>query len=157
MEKKTVLAREGKVRSEAMLKEIEEGPGIGLIVDYSALDSPKPAMSFTPFGITAIDAQRTIFTMAPIAVAFGKDSQVAQTVPAPLLRDSGKKIIRFRLPSGASRADVEKALGSISANGDAVAPLDLNLPGVTVKAAKARVKWIGENLVVVLQKGDAAK
>ena len=157
VEKKTVLAREGKVRAEAMLKEIEEGPGIGLIVDYSALDFPKPAMSFTPFGITAIDAQRTIFTMAPVAVAFGKDSQVAQTVPAPLLRDSGKKIVRCRLPVGASRADVEKALGSISANGDAVAPLDLNLPGVTVKAAKARVKWIGENLVVVLQKGDAAK
>jgi hypothetical protein len=157
VEKKTVLAREGRARAEAMLKEIESGPGIGFIVDHSALDSTKPAMSFTPFGITVIDAERTIFTMAPIAVAFGKDGQVAQTVPAPLLRDTKKRIVKFRLPPGATRAEVEKALGSIPVNGDAVAPLDLALPGAIVKGATARVKWIGEDLVVILQKSAAAK
>ena len=157
VEKKTALAREGKARAEAMLKEIESGPGIALVVDYSALDKPKPAMAFTPFGIVAVDAQRTIFTQVPVAVSFGEEGQVAQTMPAPLLRDTGRGIVRFRLPAGTTRVEVEKALGSTPMSGDTTAALELTLPGATVKAARAQVRWSGDDLLVILKKGMAGK
>jgi hypothetical protein len=154
VENKTRLAQEGKARAEAVLKEIEGGPGVGLVVDYSELGSPKLAMSFTPFGITVVDGERTIFTQVPVKVAFGQEGEVAQKVAAPLLRDTGRRLVRFRLPQGATRAEVEKALGSAQTSGGTVANLALDLPGATVKAAKAQIRWSGEDLIVVLLKAS---
>jgi hypothetical protein len=157
VENKTRLAQEGKAHAEAVLKEIEGGPGVGLIVDYSELGSPKLAMSFTPFGITVVDGERTIFAQVPVKVAFGQEGEVAQKVPAPLLRDTGRRLVRFRLPHGATRAEVEKALGSAQTSGGTVANLALDLPGATVKAAKAQIRWRGEDLIIVLLKGSEEK
>jgi hypothetical protein len=154
---KTRLAQEGKAHAEAMLKDIEEGPGVGLIVDYSQLSSPKPGMSFTPFGITVVDKERTIFTQIPVSVVFGQDGELAQKLPAPLLRDTGRRLVRFRLPPAATRAEVEKALGSAVASGGSVTNLALDLPGATVKAAKAQIKWSGNDLIIALQTGSAGK
>ncbi len=154
---KTRLAQEGKARTEAVLKEIEGGPGVGLIVDYSGLGSPKLGMSFTPFGITVVDGERTIFTQVPVGIHFGQEGEVAQKVPAPLLRDTGRRLVRFRLPPGATRAEVERALGSTPTSGSTVANLALDLPGATVKAPKAQIRWSGENLNIVLLKGSEEK
>jgi hypothetical protein len=56
VQSKTKLAEEGKAHTQAVLNEIERGPGVGLIVDYSGLDSSsKVGMNFTPFGITKVD------------------------------------------------------------------------------------------------------
>ena len=148
--RKTKLAQEGKAHIEPMVKEIEAGPGIGLIVDYSELSSPNLAMAFTPFGITVIDADRTIFSQVPIKVIFGQDGEVDQKTVTPLLRDTGRRLVRFRLPPGASRAEVEKSLGSTPTTGGEVANLALDLPGATVKAARAQVKWKENNLIIVL-------
>jgi hypothetical protein len=79
---------------------------------------------------------------------------VAQKVVAPLLRDTGRRLVRFRLPQGATRAEVEKALGSAQTSGGTVAHLALDLPGATVKAAKAQIRWSGEDLIIVLLKGS---
>src|SRR5208337_1844102 len=157
VEDKTRLAQEGKAHAEAVLKEIEGGPGVGLIVDYSELGSPKIGMSFTPFGITVVDGERTIFTQVPVEIAFGQEGEVAQKVPAPLLRDTGRRLVRFRLPQGATRAVVEKALGSAETSGGMVANLALDLPGATVKAAKAQIRWSAEDLIIVLLKGSEEK
>jgi hypothetical protein len=157
VESKTRLAQEGKAHAEAVLKEIEAGPGVGLIVDYSALGSPQLGMAFTPFGITVVDGERTIFSQIPLQVTFGQEGELAQKVPAPLLRDTGRRLVRFRLPQSATRAEVEKALGSAPTSGGTVANLALDLPGATVKAAKAQVRWSGENLIIVLLKGGAEK
>jgi hypothetical protein len=147
---KNKLADEGKAHSEAMAKEIEQGPGVGLIVDYSQLVDPKVRMAFTPFGITVIDAQRTIFTQIPVQVKFGQQGELAQTAPAPLLQDKGHKLVRFRLPHNAIRAEVEKIVEPILASGPTVTGLNLELPGVTVKAAKAQLRWSGNDLTIVL-------
>jgi hypothetical protein len=157
VENKTKLAQEGKARAEAAVKEIEGGPGVGLIVDYSQLSSPKLAMAFTPFGITVVDGERTIFTQVPVKVAFGQAGEVAQKVPTPLLRDTGRKLVQFRLPQSATRAEVEKALGAAQTGGGTAANLSLDLPGATVKAAKAQVKWIGGDLIIVLLSGGEGK
>ena len=152
IESKTELADEGKAHTKAMVKEIEDGPGIGLVVDYSDLGSPKLGMTVTPFGMTVVDEQRTIFTQVPIRVGFGQEGELAQKVPAPLLRDNGGHVVRFRLPASASRADVERALATTPTNGEAVAGLKLDLPGATFSAAKAQVRWNSENLIVILLK-----
>ena len=151
---KTRLAEEGKAHTEAMVKEIEGGPGVGLIVDYSELGSPKIARSITAFGITVVDEERTIFTVLPVKIAFGQEGEVAEKVATPILQDTGRRLVRFRLPPGATRAEIEKALGSAQTSGVTVANLALDLPGATVKAAKAQIKWTGENLIIVLLKSS---
>jgi hypothetical protein len=153
---KTRLADEGKVHTEAMRKEIEEGSGVGLTVDYSQLASSKVGMGFTPFGITVIDADRTIFAQVPISVRFGKQGVLSQTQPAPLLRDTGRKLVRFRLLQSVTKAEVEKKLESIPADGSAATNLNLELPGATLKAAKAQLHWSGNELTVVLMEAGTS-
>lgn len=147
---KTKLAQEGKGRAEAAAQEIESGAGIALIVDYSQLASNKLSMGFTPFGITAVDENRTIFAQAPVKVIFGSAGELTQNLAQPLLRDTGKKLVRFRMPSNATRADVEKALGAPPSNGGAITGLNVELPGATLKAAKAQIRWQGNDLIIVL-------
>jgi len=151
---KTKLADDGKAHVEAMVKEIETGPGIGLIVDYSQLAVTKLGMGVTPFGIIVVDEERTIFTQIPIKVAFGQAGEVAETAPTPLLRDTGRKIIRFRLAPGATRAEVEKKLGSATTKSSTVVGLALDLPGAAIKAAKAQIRWSGDDLIIILLQGD---
>jgi hypothetical protein len=157
VESKTNLAKDGKAHVEALVKEIETGPGVGLIIDYSALDSPKLGMSFTPFGITVVDGERTIFSQAPVSVAFGPAGSLVQTEAAPLLRDTGRRLVRFRLPSSVTREEVEKALSTQETLGGTVDNLALELPGASVKAVKARVRWSEEDLTIVLVKGEKGK
>jgi hypothetical protein len=157
VESKTRLAQEGKARIEPMLKEIEAGPGVGLIVDYSKLSSPNLAMAFSPFGITVVDSERTIFTQVPIKVSFGRDGEVDQKTVTPLLRDTGRRLVRFRLPAGATRAEVEKSLGSTPTTGGEIANLALDLPGAAVKAARAQLKWKDNDLIIVLLNGSERK
>jgi hypothetical protein len=147
---KTRLANEGKAHTETLRKEIEEGPGVGLTVDYAQLASPKVGMAFTPFGITVIDADRTIFTQVPIAVRFGKQGELTQTQPAPLLRDTGRRLIRFRLSQSVTKAEVEKKLEPVLAHGVTPSSLNLELPGANLKAAKAQFHWSGDELTIVL-------
>jgi hypothetical protein len=154
---KTQLAQEGKAHAEAAVRQIESGPGVALIVDYSKLASPKVGIAFTPFGITAIDEERTIFAQVPIEVSFGSEGEVTQSAAEPLLRDTGRKLVRFRLPSNATRSDVEKALGSTPTHGDTVSNLALELPGASIKAAHAQVTWKGDDLFVVLLRAEEKK
>jgi hypothetical protein len=153
---KTKLADEGKVHTETLRKEIEEGPGVGLTVDYSQLASPKVGVGFTPFGITVVDADRTIFTQVPIAVRFGTQGELAQTQPAPLLRDTGRKLVHFRLPQSVTKAEVEKKLEPILATGPTASGLNLELPGANLKAAKAQLHWSGNELTIVLMEAGTS-
>jgi hypothetical protein len=153
VESKTKLAEEGKAHAEAVLNDIEKGPGTGVIVDYSNLESPRLAMGFTPFGITKVDGERTIFSQVPIRVAFGKEGEVTQKVAAPLLRDTGRRLVRFRLPRVTARAELEKALASVQTSDGTVTNLALETSDVTIKAAKARITWSGPDLMITLLMG----
>jgi hypothetical protein len=155
---KARLAEEGKAHAQAVVEQIERGPGIGLLVDYSELDpSVKIGMGFTPFGVTRVDAERTVFSLVPINVQFGPDGQVSQKAPAPLLRDTRRRLIRFRLPPAATRAEVAKALAPLEMKDGVVSNLALDLPGVSMKASSARIRWSGDDLVLVLLTGKETK
>lgn len=152
---KTKLAEDGQKHAEAMLKDIEEGPGMSLVVDYSALDSPKVGMNFTPFGITKVDADRTIFSLLPVKVIFVGEGEVEQKFQVPLLRDNAKRLVQFQLPRAATRAEIEKALSKIQTNADGtVSHLVVEFPGAAIKANKARIAWAGEKLVISLLKEE---
>jgi hypothetical protein len=158
VQSKTKLAEEGKAHTQAVLNEIERGPGVGLIVDYSGLDpSTRIGMHATPFGVTKVDAERTIFSQLPIGVIFGQEGELSQKVAAPLLRDNGRRLVRFQLPAKTTKAEVEKVLASLQTQQGAVANLALDLPGVSVRASKALLRWSGKDLIIVLLKGNETK
>jgi hypothetical protein len=151
---KTKLEKDGQAHAEALVKEIETGPGIRLIINYSRLDTPKLGMAFTPFGITAVDANRTIFSQVPIALQFGPAGTANQTVATPLLRDTTKHLVEFRLPANSTRSEIEKTLTS---QGIGILPftnLDLQLPGANIKAAKAQIHWSANDLTIDILNPD---
>ena len=78
------------------------------------------------------------------------------TYPSPA-RDNGRRLVLFRLPAGATRAEVEKVLASLQTQDGAVANLALDLPGVSLKASKAQIRWSGEDLIIVLLKANETK
>ncbi len=83
-------------------------------------------------------------------VIFGSAGELTPNLAQPLLRDTGKKLVRFRMPSNVTRADVEKALGSAPSNDGPIAGLNVELPGATLKAAKAQIRWQGNDLIIML-------
>lgn len=137
---KTLLAEAGRARIDTMVAAIEQGEGTGIVVDYAALDSPRVAMGFSPFGITVVDQDRTIFSQVPINVALADGSEVVQRVPRPLLHDKRRKLLRFRLLRSLTRAEV-----------DSVHSVALDFPEFTLRAPRAQIRWEGRDLRVVLQ------
>ena len=153
VEDRTRFAEQGRSRISEMLAAIEGGEGTGLILDYAALESPRVAMAFIPFGITVVDSARTIFSQVPLKVRFTDGSELAQTTPAPLLRDTTQRLIRFRLPRAVSRAELERLVGARRIGAHNPAPLDVELPGVTLHLTRATIHARGAIIRVVLHRG----
>jgi hypothetical protein len=145
------LAEEGRARIDTMLAQIEHGTGTGIIVDYEALETPRVALGFTPFGIMVVDTNRTIYTQVPIGARFPDGSDVAQTQPMPLLHDKAAKLIRFRLPRVLSAEEVARAMWNPPGAGQESRPLRLELPEVVVSAASAMIRREGRDLRIVLR------
>ena len=53
-----------------------------------------------------------------------------------------------------TKTELEKKLGSIP--GSAATNLNLELPGVNLKAAKAQLHWSGNELIVVLMDAETS-
>jgi hypothetical protein len=87
-------------------------------------------------------------------VGFGSEGEVIQSAAQPLLWNSGRRMVQFRLPSNVTRFDVEKSLGSTPTNGGLLSNLMLELPGAEIKAAHAQVNWNGNDLIVVLLRSE---
>ena len=143
---KTQLAQAGRARIDTMVEAIEHGEGTGIVVDYAALASPSASMAFSPFGVTVVDQDRTIFSQVPINVSLADGSEVVQRIPRPLLQDKRRKLLRFRLLRSLTRAEIDSASGPARATGVA-----LELPEFTLRAPKALLQWEGKDLRVILQ------
>jgi hypothetical protein len=148
---KTQIAEAGRARIDTMVEEIEHGEGTGILVDYAALESPSAAMAFSPFGITVVDEDRTIFSQVPINVRLADGAEVVQRVPRPLLQDKKRKLLRFRLLRSLTREEVERASGLHEAAPDRVAGVALELPEFALRAPRAQLRWEGKDLRLVLQ------
>lgn len=137
---KTRLAEEGRAHAAAKLAALERGPGTKLVVDYASLGSPRVALAFSPFGLTAVDSVRTLFEQVPISATFADGSELEQDVALPVLRDTRRRELSCRLETTVSRAELERLLGRPPASA-APRPIRLVLPGVTLDLKRATVRW----------------
>lgn len=147
---KQKLAVEGEKRKLAKLAAIERGPGTRLVVDYSRLESPRVALAFTPFGITSIDSIRTIFGQVPITATFPDGSTVKQTTARPVLRDTHRKEISFRVEEGIDRSEIKRPAGEAISASASPLPISLHLPGVALELKNARVAWTPTEVRITL-------
>jgi hypothetical protein len=144
------LAQQGLARIDTMLTQIERGTGTGVIVEYGALDTPRVALAFTPFGIIGVDSNRTIYTQVPIRARFPDGSEIVQTEATPLLHDRNGRLIRFRLSRELSSEEVLRARGTDMRATQEARELSLELPGVRVSSPRATIQWDGRDLRILL-------
>jgi hypothetical protein len=135
------LAREGQQRIADRIAGFESGAAPMLVVDYSALDSPKLGLAFSPFGITVVDADRVLFEQVPISASFADQSSLEQEVALPLLRDTRRRQLRCPLAGAYSKSALAKAAGPGRLGSRAAGPLALSLPGVKLELKSATVDW----------------
>ena len=147
---KTRLAEEGRRRAEARLAAIENGPGTGVVVDYSRLTSDKVGLGFTPFGILSVDSSRTIFGQVPIRARFSDESSLEESIALPLLRDTERRLVRCRLERELSRAEIEKLMAPDRLDGRRPGPVRVELPGVVLDLKRATLAWRAGSLVATL-------
>jgi hypothetical protein len=143
------LAEEGEKDTGKMLDGILNGPNTLLVVDYSKLDTSKIGIAFTAFGVRAVDAERTIYTLVPIWAAMGSEAYTFdQSVPIPTYQDRESHQFKFQLGDSMTPAQVARLLG---AEGDGPWTQDgvsLDLPGVKVEAKRARISHDGSSIVI---------
>lgn len=144
------LAQDGQARIDTMLGRIERGAATGIVVDYGALQPPRVGLAFTPFGIIAVDDDRTIYTQVPIQARFPDGTEVAQTEATPLLHDRRRKLLWFRLSRRLSLEEVAGALGGDVRAGREARRVSLELPGVRVSSPRATIHWDGRDVRVTI-------
>jgi hypothetical protein len=138
--KKTRLAEDGREAARKKLAALLAAEKGLLCVDYSALGAPPESWSFTPFGITVVDEQHTIYDQIPVSAQFSDASRVSEIVAAPFLHDAEKKQLWCPLADPVTASELGRLLGTGSIPEEPVADLDLSLPGVEVHATRARVR-----------------
>lgn len=123
-----------------------------LTVDHSAV-APDPGtvdFSYTPFGITRVDAERVLYEQVPIAAQIAAGHRLEQTHASPLLHDAGRGWIQFRLRGRVSPADLAAKLGLRELGPGPLESVRCSLPGVRLEFDAARVEHSGEEIRVVL-------
>ena len=148
VEAKKQLESAGKKRIAELLTGIGDAPTGSVTVDYAALGEPEIAMAFTPFGIVAVDEDRTIHQLVPLRARLGPGCSFAQTEATPVLHDRKRRCFQFALPETVTRAQLAQALGLERLPSDVVSDLDLRLPGVAVSAERALLTWNAGHVVI---------
>ncbi len=147
--RKEQLAQEGQGFVSRILEEIEKNPHGVLVVDYSALGNPRVGLSFTPFGILAVDDSRTIYRMLPLTAQIGS-ARISQSESRPALEDKKSKQLVFPLTADptSAMASIGEALGTAEAR--KWDPLEF--PGVKLEGVRGTICWDGPRLVVQLSR-----
>jgi len=155
---KVKLAEEGRRRIGAKLAALERGKGTRLVIDYSALNSTRLGLRFTPFGITVVDSVRTFFEQVPIQVSFPDGSELAESVALPLLRDTHRHEVSCRLEKSISRAELARLLGGPPPrNGGAPHSIKLTLGDVRLDLKSARMRWDPGTIRIFLHPGGPSQ
>ncbi len=149
VQEKTRLAEEGQRDTQNLLEGITEGPNTELVIDYAPLETRKIGLSFTPFGVRALDADRTIYTLVPIsAVMSSNDYGFDQSTPAPTLEDRNAHRFEFQLNQKVPAQTVAKLIQRDGEGPWEVDDLDLELPGVKIRAPHARIELHGNKILI---------
>lgn len=154
-EAKTKLEVDGQADTKKMVAGILEGSNTLLDVDYSALGKPRVGLTFTAFGVRAVNADRTIYTLVPIEAVIGSNkNSFKQTIPTPTLEDRKAGSFQFQLSELVSTETLATKLGKAEGGKWTACPLNLELPGVVVQGVKAEISTEGKTLRVKLLSGS---
>ena len=148
---KTKLREEGERVAREKCEAILNGEGTLLLLDHSALTGMSAAFSFTPFGITRVDENRTIYEMVPIGVRIGQGNVVRQTRAVPLLHDAGASTACFRLDEEVTDEALAAAMGVERLTGEVLGEISFELPGVSIEVQEAVVRRAGGSIVIELR------
>lgn len=133
---KQKLADDGAAYVQKEVAKFSEAPG-ELVIDYSHIASPKVGFSFTPFGILAVDDDRTIYRLIPIRGSVGSLS-FSENSSRPVLHDTKAKTVHLQLTEA-----------PVSKDGD-IDLKELALPGVNLKDVKGKLTIDGKRVTLVL-------
>src|SRR5262245_51357902 len=138
---KTRLAADGRRDTDSLVATVTDAPATLLTFDYSALKTTRTALSFTPYGVRAVDTLRTIYTLVPISArAASQRNGFEQSLPIPTLEDRGAQRFTFplqrRLSDEETRTLVRAAQDSLAAGHG----FSADLPGARVFARRANVE-----------------
>ncbi len=147
---KTTLFEEGQVHILTMVEAIARGEGTRLTIDYSSLSDVETRLSFTPFGVQRVDADRAIYHMVPIAGRIREQTVFRQTEPHPLLHDRAAKQFSFRLPDTVSEAMLLEKLSLAALPTEPLTVETLDLPGVTLQLGRVRIELDDHSLDLIL-------
>ena len=147
----TKLREEGERVAREKCEAILNGEGTLLLLDHSALTGMSAAFSFTPFGITRVDENRTIYEMVPIGVRIGQGNVVRQTRAVPLLHDAGASTACFRLDEEVTDEALAAAMGVERLTGEVLGEISFELPGVSIEVQEAVVRRAGGSIVIELR------
>lgn len=109
---KKELQVDGQRHVEAMLAGIKDGENGTLTVDYSALGRPKLSLAYTPFGVTSVDQDRTIYGLVPVRANVPQRCNLKQSKASPLLSDQESGLLQMAFVSPLTpgqRKSLEKA------------------------------------------------
>ncbi len=137
LREKEQLQADGRRHIDSELSRFTEAPG-ELILDYSALPSVMPGLSYTPFGVLSIDANRTLYRLIPIqgtigALKFSEDSA------RPILLDTLNRRIHLQLtgsPESVKPGPIQEP--------------EVRWPGVTLNDVKGEVSIEGKRVIIRL-------
>lgn len=129
---KQKLEADGAAAAKAAAHAIETSPLL-FTLDYSRVETTF-GLGFTPFGITKVGPEQTIYGQIPMRCELGSEASFQQDRTAPILHDGKAKTASFVLAGRFDAAAAKVPLGK------AVSDLSLELPGVKLHARKAIVR-----------------
>ncbi|MCK6449100.1 MAG: hypothetical protein L6Q99_22110 [Planctomycetes bacterium] len=140
--KKSELERLGRADTERLLAGIERTENTLLEVDVAELADRPIGLAFTGYGVRALDEHRTIYTLVPIAADFGSAANgFEERVPTPTYEDRERHVYRLALAERLDAAALAKRLHVEGVGPWVVDGLDVELPGVRVRAERAEVAF----------------
>lgn len=141
---KKKLEADGAAAARAAAEAIEQSP-LCFTLDYSRVETTF-GLGFTPFGITKVGPERTLYGQIPMRCQLDSEASFQQDRTSPILHDGKAKTASFVLagPFDAKAAGI--------ALGKPIDGLELALPGVTLSARRAIVTLEGGRVRVELVK-----
>jgi len=150
VDRKIILESEGRKHVLALLDGIEYGSNTLFSIDYSSLGAIPMGIRYTPFGLSAVDENRTIYTMIPVGATIIPGYEFGQTEATPMLHDREKKRIRFQLAGSITPEEIARSLDIQRLSGEPLVRLKIDLPGAYLNAKKAVLEWKDNHLTVRL-------
>jgi hypothetical protein len=148
--RKKELEAAGLRAAQAAAERILTGPAL-FTLDFSGVDAPL-GIGFTPFGLTRVDAARTIYGQIPMRAELGAAASFQQASTAPILVDSGQKKLWFQLAAPVDAAELARLAKVATLGSETLTDLELALPGVKVEARRAVLRSTAGGVELVLVK-----